>query len=215
MAEKDDDTEDTTGKADPPEDDEEDAYEPPDQETWSKTNARVTTLNAEAKKWRLRAQGKDPKWKVPTPEPEDDPTDEDEDKAAKKPPPRRRVNAEQIQREAEEAALAKAKPGLVKTAAKDALRAAGLIVPEKGGDAAYARAIRLLDMDEIDVDPDDYTVSGIDDAVKSVRRDYPELFKARGGRSVNAGAGSNKDGAGEKTETSASKLAALVRGGSA
>ena len=46
-----------------------DKYEAPDKDTWDKTNQRVTDLNAEAKKWRLRAQGKDEKWKTPTPAP--------------------------------------------------------------------------------------------------------------------------------------------------
>lgn len=192
---------------DPPEDDE-DEYEPPDKDSWERTTASLKKANDEAKKWRLRAQGKDDKWAVPgwkkDAPPEDDPEDDD------KPPARRRqprVNEDQIRREAEEAALAKAKPGLVRAAARDAFKAAGLILPEKGSaDAAIARATRLLDMDAVEVD-EDGTVSGIDQAVKDVRRDYPELFTPRGPRRVNAGAGSNGDGPGPKEETSANKLA--------
>jgi hypothetical protein len=183
-------------------------YEAPDQETWSKTNARVTHLNAEAKKWRMRAQGKDPKWTVPAPAKAED--DDTEDKPVVKRQPK--VDVDAVRRETEEAARAKMKPGLVRSAARDALKAAGLILPDKGdGASAYQRAIRLLDMEEIDVD-DDGEVSGVDDQVKAIKRDFPELFARRGAKVVNAGAGSNSDGAGQKTETSANRLASLIGG---
>jgi hypothetical protein len=196
--------EDDTGSDD--EDETEEEYEAPDKDTWGKTTEALSKANNEAKKWRLRAQGKDPKW-TPAPPAKDDET---EDKpAGPKPKP---VNVEQIRREAEEAALAKAKPGLVRSAAKDALRDAGLVVPTGAkSEAALARAFRLIDLEEVDVD-EDGMVSGLEDQVRAVKRDYPELFAKRGGRNVDAGAGSSGD-PGKKVETSASKLAALVRGG--
>lgn len=203
---------------DPPEDDEDDDKEPfeaPDEETWTKTTESLSKANAEAKKWRLRAQGKDPKWKPAPPPPDDEDEPDDEEAKAKKPSSRRvRKSEEQIRREAEEAALAKAKPGLVKSAARDALKDAGLIVPAKNADAAYQRAIRLLDMAEIDVD-EDGEVSGVTDQVKQVKRDYPELFATKGGRRVNAGAGSGKTGddKDDKGPSSADKLAAMLTGG--
>jgi hypothetical protein len=204
-------------KADPPADDVEDTedeeFEAPDQETWTKTTEALNKANNEAKKWRLRAQGKDEKWTVPG-HVKEAPADDDDDDEGKKPPTKRRqprINEDQVRREAEEATLARAKPGLVSSAARDALRAAGLILPDKGADAAYKRAIRLLDMDEIEVD-EDFTVSGVEDQVKQVKRDYPELFAKRGARTVNAGAGSDKDGAGEAKESSSNKLAALILG---
>lgn len=190
----------------------EEEYEAPDQDTWSSTTAALTKANAEAKKWRLRAQGKDEKWAVPgwqKAQREDD-TDDDDKPPVK--PKRKLVNEDQIRREAEEAAMAKAKPGLVRSAAKDALRSAGLIVPEKNGDSAYTRAYRLLDMDAIDVD-EDGSVSGVEDQVKAVKRDYPELFAKKGASRVNLGAGSNRDDAGQKSDTSANKLAAMIQGG--
>jgi hypothetical protein len=163
----------------------------------------------------MRAQGKDEKWTVPGwQKAQDEETEEDEEpaKAKTRRPPK--VNEEQIRREAEEAALAKAKPGLVKAAAKDAFRTAGLLLPEKGDPSgALARAFRLLDMDALDVD-DDGDVTGIDEAVKAVKREYPELFARKGARAVNAGAGSSSDGAGGTTRTSANKLAAIIQGGS-
>lgn len=197
-------------------DETEDDYEAPDAATWSKTTEALTKANNEAKKWRLRAQGKDEKWAVPGWSKAQEDTDDDEgDDAKAKTTTRRRqpkVDVDQVRREAEEAALAKAKPGLVRGAARDALRTAGLIVPEKNADGAFSRAIRLLDMDEIEVD-EDGSVSGVEDQVKAVKRDYPELFKAKGARVINAGAGSDKDGAGVKADSSASKLAAMLGGG--
>jgi len=190
----------------------EEEFEAPDKETWSKTTEALSKANNEAKKWRLRAQGKDEKWSVPGWQ-KAVPEDTEDDDQAKKPVRRQpKVNEEQIRREAEEAALAKAKPGLVKAAAKDAFKAAGLLLPDKGdGSSAINRAFKLLDMDSVDVD-DDGDVTGIDDAIKAVKREYPELFARKGARAVNAGAGSSSDGAGGQTKTSASRLAAFITG---
>jgi hypothetical protein len=190
----------------------EEEFEAPDKETWTNTTAALTKANNEAKKWRMRAQGRDEKWSVPGWQ-KAATEDTEEEESAKKPVRRQpKVNEEQIRREAEEAALAKAKPGLVKAAAKDAFKAAGLLLPDKGdGSAAIARAFRLIDMDSVDVD-DDGDVTGIDDAVKAVKREYPELFARKGARAVNAGAGSSSDGAGGQTKTSASRLAAIISG---
>jgi len=184
-----------------------DKYEAPDKDTWDKTNQRVTDLNAEAKKWRLRAQGKDEKWKTPTPA-------KVEDNGTPAATGAKPVDVAKVQREAEEAALAKAKPGLVRSAAKEALREAGLILPagKDKADAAFKRAVRLLDLGEIDVDPEDGSVSGVDDQVKAVKRDYPELFLKKGARQIDAGAGSGGNGTVDKKDTSANKLAALIQG---
>jgi hypothetical protein len=207
MADKD---EDVIDKDDETTDDEVE-FEAPDKDTWTKTTDALSKANAEAKKWRMRAQGKDEKWSVPGwQKAQEEPADED-DEPVKKPARRTpKVNEEAIRREADEAALAKAKPGLVKAAARDAFRSAGLLIPEKGDSApAITRAFRLLDMDSVDVD-EDGDVSGIDEAVKAVKREYPELFARKGARAVNAGAGSNQDGAGKPSESSASRIAAMM-----
>ena len=205
MADDDTDVDDT-------DDTEEEEYEAPDQETWAKTTAALTKANAEAKRWRLRAQGKDEKWTVPGWQRAATEDDEDDDPPKKTTRRQPRVDPEAIRREAEEAARAKAKPGLVKAAARDAFRSAGLLLPDKGdGSAALARAFRLLDLDSVDVD-DEGDVTGLDEAVKAVKREYPELFARRSARAVNAGAGSNRDDAGQKTTSSASKLAAIIGG---
>lgn len=204
---------DNTGTDDTTEDTEEE-YEAPDQESWTKTTEALTKANNEAKKWRLRAQGKDEKWAVPGWSKAQAEEDDDDDTSTKKPATKRqpKIDADAIRREAEEAALAKAKPGLVRSTAKDVLRDAGLLLPEKGdGSSAYARAFRLLDLESIDVD-EDGTVSGVEDQVKQVKRDYPELFAKRGGTRVNAGAGSSSDGGGKPTSGSADKLAAMLLG---
>lgn len=192
---------------------EDEEYEAPDRDTWNSTTAALTKANNEAKKWRLRAQGKDEKWSVPGWQKAQQDEDPEDDETGKKPAKRQpKVNEEAIRREAEEAAMAKAKPGLVRAAAKDALRAAGLIVPDKNADGAFSRAYRLFDLDAIDVD-EDGSVSGVEDQVKAVKRDYPELFAKRGASRVNAGAGSTRDDAGQKPASSASKLAAMITGG--
>lgn len=196
-----------TDDVDDTEETEEEEYEAPDQETWTKTTGALEKANNEAKKWRLRAQGKDPKWKPAPPAKDEDEEDEEPAKPKRRTP---RLNEEQIRRDAEEAALAKAKPGLVRAAARDALRDAGLIVSGKGT-ASFDRAFRLIDLEEVDVD-EDGTVSGVEDQIKQVKRDYPELFAKKGARAVDAGAGSNGDGAGKKTTTSADRVAALILG---
>lgn len=207
MADKDDDTTETDDTTDDVEE-----YEPPDRDRWTQTTEALTKANNEAKKWRLRAQGKDEKWAVPGWQKAAEETEEEDEKPQAK-PKRKLVDEAAIRREAEEAALARTKPGLVKAAAKDAFRSAGLLLPEKGdSNPALARAFKLLDLDSVDID-DDGDVSGVEEAVKAVKRDFPELFARKGARAVNAGAGSNGDGAGQKPAASATKLAAIIRGG--
>jgi hypothetical protein len=201
---------DTETGGDDTEDEEKEPYEAPDEETWSATNKRVTDLNAEAKKWRLRAQGKDPKWKAPVVAPA-----KDDDNGAPAATGAKPVDVEKVRREAEDATLAKAKPGLVRAAARDALRDAGLIVPtaKDKADGALARAVRLLDLAEIDVDPEDGTVSGVEEQVKAVKREYPELFAKKGARTIDAGAGGGGNGDVKPANTSANRLAALINRG--
>jgi hypothetical protein len=189
------------------EDTEDEEYEAPDKDTWAKITASLEKANGEAKKWRMRATGKDEKWKPPAP-PKDD------DNGTPAPTGAKPVDVAKVQREAEEAALAKAKPGLVRAAARDALRDAGILLPagKDKADAAFARAVRLLDLGEIDVDPEDGSVSGVDEQVKAVKRDYPELFVKKGARQIDAGAGSGGNGTVDKKDTSANKLAAMIRG---
>lgn len=199
---KDEDDTGTDEDEDPPE-----PYEPPDQETWGKVNESLNKANNEAKKWRLRATGKDPKWKPrPADKDDDKPADKDDDKAPK-------VDVAAERRKAEEETAARYKAPLVRTASRSAFEEAGLVLPagRDKRDAAFARAMRLLDMDEVDVD-DDGTVSGLDDQVRQIKRDYPELFAKKGARTVDAGAGSGGNGSAGGEKTSADRIAAMVLG---
>jgi hypothetical protein len=200
--------EDDTGTED--EDDEEEPYEAPDAETWGKVTAALEKSNSESKKWRLRATGKDPKWKPRPPEKDDD-TGGGSSSNSKDDAPKVDVAAER--RKAEEETAAKFKAPLVRTASRSAFEEAGLLLPasKTNREAAFTRAMRLLDMSEIDVD-DDGDISGLDDQVKAIKRDYPELFAKKGARTVDAGAGSGGNGTGGGEPTSASKLAAIIGG---
>lgn len=202
----DDEGKDDTGQ----DDDDQDDWTPPSKEEWERTTEALSKGNNEAKKWRLRAQGKDDKWSVPGWQKPDEDEGADDEGGKKPAPPK--VNAEQVRREAEEETRAKIKPGLVAAAARDALRDAGLVVPagKDKSDQAFKRALRLIDLGEIEVD-EDGSVSGVDDQVRAVKRDYPELFAKKGGKAVDAGAGSNGD-PGTKTTTSANRIAALITG---
>lgn len=88
-----------------------------------------------------------------------------------------------IRAEAENAAMQTWKPVVVNERARAALKDAGLI-----GDPG--RVLRLLDMDDIDVDLDDsgkVTVDGLTEQVEDLRKDYPHLFRKRGSRRIDAG----------------------------
>jgi hypothetical protein len=78
------------------------------------------------------------------------------------------TDAEKTAREAEEAAAKKYKPVAVKAAAKSAL-----LTAKVKGDPA--RALRLLDLDELDINEDN-DVEGLDDQIDILRAEYPELF---------------------------------------
>jgi hypothetical protein len=94
-------------------------------------------------------------------------------------------------------ALAKAeekfKPMLVREAAKRAFMEAGLTLPKGKESSALARAIKMLDMSEIDYE--DGEVAGLDDEIERVKDEWPELFASPsasrngGGRGVDARSG--------------------------
>lgn len=90
----------------------------------------------------------------------------------------RRTNettSEKAVREAEEkitkALTSKYKPALIKTAAEAALLAAG---PKKGK-AGIPRLIKLMDLDEIEVN-EDLELEGVEDEVTRLQEEFPELF---------------------------------------
>lgn len=101
--------------------------------------------------------------------------------------------------EAEAKAEEKWKPAFVKTAARSALEKAGLI-------GKPDRLLRLLDMDDLEVDIDEesgeVSIDGLDDAVAGIRTDYPALFRKRGSSAIDA---SDRDERRTKREQSATE----------
>lgn len=112
-------------------------------------------------------------------------------------------------------AAAKLKPVAIRASARAAFLAAGAA----GDDANVKRLVRLLSMDDIDVD-DEGDVTGLDDQVDEIKEQYPELFRASkaddgqdGGRERKRRPGP-ADGAGKKPAdeklTSAQQLARML-----
>lgn len=112
--------------------------------------------------------------------------------------------------EADKAAEAKYKPILVKQAARGALVEAGLIVAKGKEQTAISKALKLIDMDEIELD-EDGEVEGLTEQIQELKESFPELFVRRGGRRI---AGEERGRAPGKSESSADTLAGLIGGGS-
>lgn len=74
--------------------------------------------------------------------------------------------------EAEKGVTATWKPRLVRMAARTALVEAGLV-------GKPDRLLRLIDADRVDID-DDGEVTGIDDQIRDLKKDYPDMFGKRG-----------------------------------
>lgn len=99
--------------------------------------------------------------------------------------------------EGEKAGVVRAK----KAEAKSALLAAG------ASSTRVAKAIGLLDLDELDLDDDG--LDGIDDAIEDLRRDWPELFaKKRTRRTSVAGDNDRNGDEGERRQSGRSTRSA-------
>lgn len=93
------------------------------------------------------------------------------------------------------------KPLYVKQAAKAALLDAGL-------QGKPERLLKLLDMDEIEVD-EDGDLDGLDDQIADLKKDYPDFFVKKTPGSIDA---NNKDkGNGKKTSRTAQLLKSAKR----
>lgn len=114
-------------------------------------------------------------------------------------------DTDQVARDATAAAEAKFKPVVIKAAARAAFAEAGLVKPD-----AVDKAIRLLDLDDIDVTPEG-EVSGIDDQIADLKRDFPELFAVRTQRTKVDGA--DRNGPGGAKKSTAEQIAAALIGG--
>lgn len=160
-----------TDTADSDEDEGEEAPEgwvPP---TYKELRALKAEKNEEAKKWRLRATGKDPDWKIPGMAATTDTTaaggKTDEAELRK-----------QIRAEIEGEYATRREQDMVQKEAVTALVTAGLQLPKdpEKRKKAVSGVIKLLSLDDVTVDGDD--IVGLDDAIESLREDHPGLFAA-------------------------------------
>lgn len=95
--------------------------------------------------------------------------------------------------------------------ARSALKGANLVDASPEG---IRRAVRLLDLDELDVDGDE--VDGLEDAIADLKASMPHLFKraakkAPGGK-VGTGTAGGKGGTGGKPKTATQKLLEQLQG---
>lgn len=112
---------------------------------------------------------------------------------------------EAVRKAAAREATSAAHERIAKAEARGALKALG-VKPER-----VSQLVRLLDFDEIDVD-DDGEVDGLDDAIESLKAEYPELFPTSTRRRRSVSGVDDRDGERGKAprETDASKLQAAA-----
>lgn len=184
--------------------DDEDTDEHDDEEEEPKPYAKedgsvFTAKDFEALQTALRASRKEARdarrGKMTAPKPDDDKPDADDTKAA---------DAARLKAEAE--TIAKWKPLVVNNAARSALTGAGLI-------GSPDRLLRLLDLDEIDVDSETGEIDGLTEQVTDLKKDYPHLFRKRGGGSINAADRRGGSGRDKRTPSQIQADQLLGRGG--
>lgn len=133
--------------------------------------------NAEAKKWRLRAQGRDPKWKPEqggtgdhgTKLPEN--ADADEIRAA-------------VRKEVEAEFKANATDSDLRSNVAVALSGVLALSDDQIKSPAAARravqrAVKMINLKNLHLE-DDGEISGLDDELAELRKDYPGMFKSGG-----------------------------------
>lgn len=77
------------------------------------------------------------------------------------------------------------------------------------GDAKLKRAVRMLDLDDLDID-DDGTVEGLDDAIAELKSELPELFGTVRKRRSTAG-GADRDGDDKAAKSTKGKDASALQ----
>lgn len=102
---------------------------------------------------------------------------------------------------AEDVAAKTWKPIIVNQAARAALVEAGLI-------GKPDRLLRLLDPEDIDVDPESGEIDGLDEQIAELRREYKHLFRRTGTRRLDASRDRDGDGRG-RGKLTATELQAL------
>lgn len=82
--------------------------------------------------------------------------------------------------EAEKEVGGKYKKIIVKSEARSALLEAGLTVGTE-------RFVKMIDVDKIEIDDESGDISGLDDQIADIKKDFPELFSKKPGSRLNAG----------------------------
>jgi hypothetical protein len=180
-----------------------DDFQPP------KTKAELDALikaasNTEAKKWRLRAMGRDPKWSGgKTDPPKNDPPKQKEDGDGTKTP--EEIKAE-VRAEVQAEFDKKANEQNLRASVATALLTAGLNLSEEEGKSpekarkAVNRVVGMMDLGNMALE-DDGSIAGLDDEINDLRKTYPGLFKSAGSGTGSRGraggdAGPKRGGAG-------------------
>lgn len=114
----------------------------------------------------------------------------------------------EVQRDAVEAAEEKFKPLMVRAAARAQFAEAGLSLPEDRADTAFARAVKLLDLDALKIS-DDGMVDGLAEQVEAIRADFPDLFTGSRGRAPRVQA-AERQGNPKPPASAAEKIAASL-----
>lgn len=150
----------------------------------TKIVASNTRAKAQAKAWREYAQGKTDtapdgaKREKPDDDADDDVKPDPKDKNGKGTltPAQARAATRAAEKAAREDERGTLMDVLITTAAGSALQAAGWKAPKDSGkrEAAVERMVKLLDRDDISLDGK--KLVGLDDAVESLKADFPELF---------------------------------------
>lgn len=84
-------------------------------------------------------------------------------------------NPEDVEAEITGRVEAKYKGVVVRQAARAAFAEAGLVLPKGREDSALKKALKLLDVDDIDITADG-DVDGLAEQIEDIKADYPELF---------------------------------------
>lgn len=105
------------------------------------------------------------------------------------------------------------KPKVVRSAARAAFASAGLVLPAKNADAALARVLKLLDVDDLEIS-DDGEVDGLSEQVEEIKTDFPELFTASGKSRAGRVDGADRGQTNGKAKTASELQAAALLGGS-
>lgn len=118
----------------------------------------------------------------------------------------------QLREETREAVRTEMLPAVIRPAARTALEQLGMVFPKDadGARAKLTRALKLADLDNVELD-DDGDVVGLAEALREVRRDFPEMFKGTRVRTPGNSGGGRR--ASTKPKSATEQQAAMVFGG--